>query len=112
MKVFRQLFWLASVVIVLAQPCKAQQILPIASGLPVGIQVGGTVRKAHHQEDAMVHDWKQYAKAFEYADYPQYADHFTFQATLIDASGQAVTATDRGSLINWCQKIRENIEDR
>lgn len=111
MRVCCYLLLLAAGVIVLPQTCEAQQALSIASEIPAGNQVGEAAGKTPNHEAAIVHQWKQYSKAFEYADYPEIAKHFTYPATLIDASGQAVPAEDQDALMKRFREIRQNVQE-
>ncbi|MCH2177300.1 MAG: hypothetical protein MK106_00715 [Mariniblastus sp.] len=62
-------------------------------------------------EVAVLHAWKQYSKAFEYADYNQIGNHFTFPVTFVDPDGQASLLGDRGALIKQYQTIREGVQE-
>lgn len=111
MRILCLLFTLSTVVNLLPQTCRAQHGLQIESGSPAENHRGEAIRKASPNEAEVVHQWKQYSRAFEYADYQQIAKHFTYPATLIDASGQAVPAKDKEALIKKFRDIRENIQE-
>ena len=111
MRIFCLLFMLSTVVNMLTQTCRAQQVLQIESGSSADNQGEQAIGKASQNEAEVVHQWKQYSRAFEYADYQEIAKHFTYPATLIDASGQAVPAKDKDALIKKFREIRENIQD-
>ena len=111
MRSFCKLIFVFAFVLLPAQRGESQQVLPLVLGLPAGNQSGEEAGKPPNHEAAVLHEWMQYSKAFEYADYPQIANHFTFPATVIEASGQPTIAEDRDKLIERYREGRENIQE-
>ena len=62
-------------------------------------------------EVAVLHAWKQYSKAFEYADYDQIGHHFTYPVTFVDPAGHPLTFADRAALMRQYQTIRGGIQE-
>ena len=111
MRLFCPMILLVAIALVSAHGTEAQDTLRLASGWEANNPAAEARGEMPNHEAAVVHIWKQYSKAFEYADYPQIANHFTFPATLIDAAGQPVIVADRKSLIKRYREIRGNIQD-
>ena len=111
MRSFCQLIFVFAFVLLPAQRGESQQVLPLVSGLHAGNQSGEEAGKTPNHEAAVLHEWMQYSKAFEYADYPQIVNHFTYPTTMIGSSGQSVIMEDRDTLIKRVREIRENIQE-
>ncbi|MCH2180738.1 MAG: nuclear transport factor 2 family protein [Mariniblastus sp.] len=92
------------------QAAEAQDPLPLAKRLESGRSATESPVQTDNLERELVHAWQQYSRAFEYADYPQIAKHFTLPATFVDPSGQAENATDQSALIDWFRNVRENVQ--
>ena len=66
--------------------------------------------KSDDLQAAVVHAFKQYSKAFEYADYPKIVSHFILPATFIDPAGKTVIAPDKRALIDVYHEIRGGVQ--
>ena len=112
MRLFCPLILLVAIgLLVSAQRGEAQDTLRPAAGWEANSQAVKAAGEIPNHEAAVVHAWKQYAKAFEYVDYQQVGNHFTFPVTLIDPSGQPLILAGREALIEKYREIRGNIQD-
>ena len=84
---------------------------PTASQQAANLQIDLKDREAESLEQSIVQNWKQYSKAFEYADYTQIADHFALPVTMIDSSGKADILETRKSFISKYRDIRSKVQD-
>jgi len=88
----------------------SQDRLPLSEGQGSARLAASADLKTDDLQRELVLLWNQYGRAFEYADYPQIAQYFTFPVSFVDLSGQAVSTADSKALIERYRNVRENIQ--